>query len=700
MGHGKKWIMLFSKRNAYYITLVILCPLFFSCFFLSPVFAADEPFTFPSNWGGTGLMEIPTARILTENSYRIGIGQVAPYRYFYGAVSPFRGLEIDGRITEELGVSSGFEDQDNYKDKTIDLKYRILGESKYFPAVAIGIMDPHGTRVFSSQYVVASKQIYPFDFTLGFGNGRFGKVPFLYTEDLKLEVLTDPGDWLKESQFFWGIQFVPSEKYAFMVEYSPIKFHEQINDLAQREYFKEPVPSKYNFGFRYKPAEWSEIDLSFQRGNRIGLSASMLCDIGRPLVPIYNLIHKRAPVGQDTLSDKIAWTLYHSGFSNISVDVASNDLLITAQNDKFLYSTKAIGVILEIIESGLPANIESVHIVLKEKGVPVIEFTALRIDIIDLFAGKITLNEFLLLSSMGTDITEASRSKSKYVKRLAVGLNLNFETFLNDPSGFFKYRLGIRAWTNYHLWRGASFITGLATYPINNISTAHESISMPVRSDLVLYKQENFTLDRLMFEQVDKLVPGLYGKFSAGLLEVQYAGVDAEVAMPLLDGRILIGLSGSAVKKRDYDKPFGLKQDDVKDVYTTAFLNTRFNFSGEEIALDIKAGRFLAGDNGVRFTVLKHIKGVTLQAWYSVTDTSIFSDEFNKGYNDKGIGILIPMRLFKGTDSKTIYKYLVSPWTRDTGQDIDHFSTLMDFIGRNTKVFLDKDEDMMYRLKR
>ncbi|MDI9560108.1 MAG: YjbH domain-containing protein, partial [Pseudomonadota bacterium] len=41
---------------------------------------SDEPFTGPANWGGTGLMETPTARIMNENRFRFGAGQVDPYR--------------------------------------------------------------------------------------------------------------------------------------------------------------------------------------------------------------------------------------------------------------------------------------------------------------------------------------------------------------------------------------------------------------------------------------------------------------------------------------------------------------------------------------------------------------------------------------------------------------------------------------------
>jgi hypothetical protein len=46
------------------------------------------------------------------------------------------------------------------------------------------------------------------------------------------------------------------------------------------------------------------------------------------------------------------------------------------------------------------------------------------------------------------------------------------------------------------------------------------------------------------------------------------------VAMPLLGGRFLVGLGGSAVRKRDPDNPFLLRTDDTK-LYYTGFFNTR-----------------------------------------------------------------------------------------------------------------------------
>ncbi len=679
-----------------------LCCLLLTALILFPktaAYAGDEPFTYASNWGSTGLWEIPSARVIRENSYRTGAGQADPYRYYFITFSPLKGLEINGRITEILDVKALSSAYGNYKDKAIDLKYQFFSEGKYTPAFAIGIMDPHGTRIYSSQYLVASKQIYPFDFTLGLGNGKFGKTPLpSASSEVHAEILSNPSDWLNDSQFFWGVQFAPTEKFALALEFSPIQYHNQTRDPAQPVYFNEPVPSKYNFGIRYKPTKWSEVDLSYQRGNQIGINFSMTFDIGEPLIPLYDRIYRETPHDiLDTPSERLTRILYKSGFSNIGIDINGDTLLIETENDKYFYTPRAIGIIVQILAKKAPEGFENIHIILTENGIPVTEFRTSMVDILDLYAEKMTINEFMQLSTFNTGIKDIPHVRRRHKKLFSYGIKPEFQSFLNDPDGFFKYKLGMKGWLEYHPWKGSSFITGLAAYPLNNISSSNEPLSIPVRSDIVLYEEEDVSLDRLMYEQVAILAPAIYGKISTGFLETQYAGVDAEIAAPVLDGRIYLGISGSAVKKRSPDNPLELKSDPVKDLFTTAFFNTRLNIPEMEIAFDIKAGRFLAGDNGVRFQISKFIKGVTVWAWYTSTDTSIFTDSFNDGYHDKGIGISFPLRLFKGSDSRTAFSYKMSPWTRDTGQDIDHFSTLFDFIGRNTKIFLDKDRRYLYK---
>jgi hypothetical protein len=116
----------------------------------TPVRAADKPFDNPANWGGTGLMEIPSARVLEDGEFRIGAAQAWPYRWFTGAMGVFPGLELSGRLTEICNIASGLgEDYGANKDKAFDLKYQLFAESKYYPALALGLHDFHGTKLFS-----------------------------------------------------------------------------------------------------------------------------------------------------------------------------------------------------------------------------------------------------------------------------------------------------------------------------------------------------------------------------------------------------------------------------------------------------------------------------------------------------------------------------------------------------------------------
>ena len=668
---------------------------------LTALYASDEPFVGPSNSGLTGLMETPTARIMNENSFRIGASQIEPYRYYYLNLSPFKGFEINGRVTEvmgtvtELGSAYG-----NYKDKALDFKYQFIREGKYMPAIALGVMDPQGTRVYPSQFIVANKQIYPFDFSLGFGNGRFGKNPLPSSgESFQIEMFSDTKQWIKDSQFFWGIQFAPSEKFSLMMEYSPIKYDKQTRDPAQAKYFQDPVPSQFNYGLRIKPLKWTDIDLTYQRGNQFGINFSMAFDIGNPIMPIYDKPYVEKPQRKsDSLNDRLTEALHESGFSDIGVKLDGNELWIEAQNEKYFYNTRALGVILKILYDLRPARVNKINITLHDNGIPLIQLNTTLIDIYELFNEKLTLREFLRLSEMKTlDVDKYPDIKKRHKKIFDYGLKPDFKTFLNDPSGFFKYRLGIAGWVSYSPWSGASLIGEIDAYPINTVSTNQAPLSRPVRSDIVPYLQQNVVLGKLMYQQILDFSKGYFGRAAGGILEVEYAGIDGEVAKSLLGGRLYVGLSGSVVQKRAVDEPFQLKSDDWKKYYNPWFLNTRFNIPEIETSIEVNAGQFLAGDMGARVTVSKTIKGVKIFAWYSFTDTSIFTDPYNRGYSDKGIGITIPMRLFEGTDSRTAYGYSVSPWTRDVAQDIEHYTTLFDFFGRNSKIYIDKDKNSMYK---
>jgi hypothetical protein len=229
---------------------------------------------------------------------------------------------------------------------------------------------------------------------------------------------------------------------------------------------------------------------------------------------------------------------------------------------------------------------------------------------------------------------------------------------------------------------------------VNTVSTSDVPIPRPIRSDVAEYKKEQVSLGRLLFDQVYATREPVYFRAAAGMLETMFGGVDAETALPLWNGRVLAGASGSVVRKRAPEDPFRFLDSGS---YHTALLQGRLNVPEIDAAIDVKWGRFLGGDRGVRVAASKFIRGVTLSAWYSATDTDVFSDPLNRGYHDKGISVEIPIRLFTGRDSRTAYRYSLSPWTRDVAQDIDRYLPLFDRIGRNAGVLLDRDQGTKYR---
>ena len=602
-------------------------------------------------------------------------------------------------LTEIIGVKSGIgSSYGDYKDKAIDVKYQFWREGKYTPAFAVGIMDPTGNRLYTGQYLVASKQIYPFDFTLGFGNGRFGKRPLVTspTDKFGAEIVTSPREMGEGCPTLLGDSVFPFREILPHDGVRPDQIQRADERSRSGRVFHQAGPSAVQFRLSMETGKVDGNRSDLPAGQRDRLNFSMLFDIGQPLIPLYDKPYKEKPrVSAMTAFERIAVALREQGLSDVGIDEAEGVLSIRAQNDKYFYSMKAVGVIMKTIMPLMTPSTEEVRITLTQTGLPIFRVETTAADIRDLYAGRLTSGEFFRLSRITTDIDKAPDIPTTGNKLLTPGWRPSFETLLNDPSGYFKYRLGLEGWLAYHPWQGASLVGSLQTYPLNNISTSNIPPSEAVRSDIFAYKKRDVGLDRLMFDQVCKPTGNAYARFAAGLLEIEYAGIDSEVAMPLANGRFLVGVQASLVKKRDPGTVFALKAYDVKKYYDVEFFNARLNIPEKEMAIDVKVGRFLGGDFGARVTLIKYIKGVTLFAWYSITDTAVFHDPNNRGYHDKGIGVIIPIRLFEGEDSRSAYNYALSPWMRDVAQDINRYQNLFDVIGRDTKVFLQKEGGMV-----
>ena len=150
--------------------------------------------------GATGLVTIPTARMQQDGTISIGASYFdrKHQEYFEGTMNigmayvnitllPF--LELAMRVNRPVPYHSEYT-----VDRAPMVRFRVLKERKYLPAVVIGIHDlasteSWGTVHFNATYLVLAKKVSDFDFHFGYApeimkalyyqlNGVFGGVAY------------------------------------------------------------------------------------------------------------------------------------------------------------------------------------------------------------------------------------------------------------------------------------------------------------------------------------------------------------------------------------------------------------------------------------------------------------------------------------------------------------------------------------------
>ena len=628
--------------------------------------AAEPPFSQPSNWGATGLMQIPNARVIGDGMARAGASDVDPFRTYYGTLGFFPGLELNGRITEFKNVPSGFSgDYGNNKDKAADVKYQIFDETKSLPALAVGLVDPHGTKLFKSEYVVIDRQIYPFNFTLGYG-------------------------WERLDGLFGGIACQLTERIQLMAEYNPI--NSQNDKSVVRQAYGNEGPSKINLGARLRLFRGGEMTFTYQQGNQFGAMADLSFPLGENLLPWKPDPPYYAPVDRRPLEerdgtqvvDTIRERLEKQGFFNVSVYLRPKEIAVQYENGRYLSEVKAMGRVLRTAVALSPANVERITLYVKRRNLPVLKFSVNNEVALEYLNGRIdeeTLARVVDVSNQGFASDPSTwefqaRPLSQRLKT-SYGVDPGFEAFLNDPTGFFRYRISVDPWAETLWWDGFAAYGKLLVPLYSNVKTSNPPLDPPIRTDIVDYMGDEATFVRLLIDQVFRLGDRTFARVTIGYQELMYAGVGGEFLYVIGDGRLSAGISADWDRKREPGFTLGFRDLDTHTLQGNVYYSL---FPDLGVTTHLYGGRFMAGDKGVGVRTSREFKtGATVSFWYTYTDTSDFSS-YNKGYHDKGVAIVLPARMFYQEDMNERYRYAISPWTRDVGQLVRYWNTLADFV--------------------
>jgi len=659
---------LLRKVPVPFIVFLILFHLFIQMAFLGFAHSYDTPFDNSSNWGGTGLMEIPNARILEDGIIRLGVAEASPYRWYSAGMGILPRIEFTGRLTniENIPTPYAF----SYLDRAFDLKYQVFSESRSLPAIAVGVNDFHGTRCFPSEYLVFSRQYYPFDFTVGMGTKR----------------MKGSATLLDKAGIFGGVELALTDVIQFMAEYNPVKYED---DLRAVRGVPEGARWPVNLGLRAEIIKGIDLDLSYQRGDTLGAGIHLQFQLGKQVLPQKPdppvlLPVDRRPFGQrdnrDMIND-IHRAIQEAGFSGICVYTDGSTVVAEFENTKYLSYQKAAGRVLRILMYHSPEDCDKLTVVEKIRDLPMLEISVSPSNLEMFLQGKI--REEIFYSSL-MEIKISSRStyslKPGYIKSDPVterhynaGIKPDLTTFWLDATDYIQLRAGLKPYLVANPWKGASFYARFDVPLYSSIYASAAPSTNPVRTDQADYMDLNYTFDRLLINQAFRLYEKGFGRVSLGYFDKMYAGIGGEALFFPGEGALAFGVEGDWVLKREPDEQFALQ-----DFRRYSILgNTYYYYSGLNLTFHVQYGRFLAGDTGWLLDINREFDtGAVVGFYYSYTDTDIFTDKFNRDYNNKGVYLNLPFRMFLDHDSGEMLNYGISPWTRDVAATVPHWQDL------------------------
>jgi len=670
------------------ITIAILL------FRVLPAYCATN-YPFPGNNGQTGLWDMPNARVMPDWNGRLNFAYQDPYRYWSGTVGLFDRFEFNGRVTDI--TTEPFPGQSFARDKAIDLKFLVFKERDWLPAVALGFTDITGTGLFSSRYLTFSKRIKYLDLTLGLGQGILaGEIPSGDAEDFHFSSFFD-----NDTRVFGGLEFHITDDLSFVGEYSFFDYE----NLRGNTKAKWPV----NFGFKYRFAEYFLASLSYQKGEEFSFGLGVTFPFDPQLLvpwkkrPFYTTPEK---VRLDSLEAENAVLAYlvadqvsMLGFRNVRAAARQDAIWVEFVNNRYTSNQKAMGRVARIVDQTAPRRIGWFYLALVRDGIIIYTWKVHR-DLFNAFldwrlddeaiwensehysGGDRLWHEFIARTDT-LKLEKAPRGQRK----LSIHISPRIAALVNDPSGFFKGALFLDTTVDYQPWKGGLFRGTYRLSLINNISTSNVITEpCPVRSDFVDYLgNQNPRITILAYDQIFQLPRDVLGRAAIGAFESMYMGVGGELFRYFGDGKFGAGLESEYVKKRDLDSQF--KAVEGCPGFYTAFLNLYYHlWPSQGIDAGLKIGRFLAGDEGVRIDVRRTFKYFTLGAWYTITDTSDFVQDINKGYNDKGIYFSFPLSIFFDSDIAGRFSYILRPWTRDPGSIVMQPRSLYPFMDQANPV--------------
>jgi hypothetical protein len=651
---------------------------------------------------------MPNASVEADGTYSVGYGYDSPYGSLWTTVTALPFLQLTGRYVSISGTPGFYTSAPGqygsaygrYKDKVFDAKIRLLSESALLPSVAIGGTDLLGTEIFKGRYVVASKifgEGRNFEASVGYGSGRI-------------------------DGFFAGVRWAPLSAvgWALAAEYDANNYKKDFRSDstgAWRRNKGAAVAVEYRWG--WLGAQLARHSDHFSANAYITIPFSEREFIPKLYEPVY-FDPKKAPPRvtavqwqqEGSHGATLVQSLVEQDFKNVRVEFESGVLNLTLTNKRISNMGRAVGRAARTALAFVPEGTRAIHITYTALDQPIAtyEFQDLQC-LTDYLTGLASRESFLQTVSVRystpADRIDDEQGLLAAVREEGDGLAVQvgqdgnivqvvsedreanrFKTipkiafFFNDPSGALRYEVAAAANYDRRLTQGTYLNSAFKLDLFENISGVTQpsnSLLPHVRTDIAEYKRGGrFKLNRLLLNKYLTLDERLYARVSAGFYEEMYRGTGGQVLYLPKDSRWAADVTVDALQQRGYKGWFDKR--DYKTVTALGALHYKLPY---DVTATVRAGRFLARDEGVRVEFKRRFQsGVEIGAWYTKTNGK---DITNPGtpanpYNDKGVFLSVPLSIMLPMDSQANAGIGLAPWTRDVGQMVASPGDLYDLF--------------------
>lgn len=670
-------------------------------------------------YGAPGLIDMPSGEAQLDGNLTVSSGHFGPvsrttlsFQITPRLSASFRFLGIrdwnaNSACQPNCGPSNGVNQFATYYDRSFDVRYQVLRESRYLPSVTVGLQDLAGTGILSGEYIAATKHITPrLKGTVGLGWGRLGShgdigSPFGKRDPINVG---EGGDFNIDQWFrgpaapFAGLEWQATDKLTLKAEYSSDDY---ALEAGRRGTFEKKSP--FNFGAEYRVNPWVTVGGYYMYGSEFGFAAHFLMTPGqRPTGGIKDGAPDPVKLRPSRQSDPDAWSpewvtqenaapifitnlnkrLEQDGILVEAIGYSAGTAQVRIRNTRYNAEAQAVGRVARAMSHVMPASVETFEIVPLVNGMPASKVTLRRSDLERLEFDPDASRKMQAGVSVGGP--DGRAPNLTYDPALYPSFTWSLAPYnrirLFDQREPFKMDVGLRLAARYDFGPGW-VLQGSATKKIaGNLDDPPPDITtglQPVRSDVDLYDANaDPALESLTLAKYAYLGHDTYGRVTVGYLERMFGGISTEVLYKPSASRWAVGAEVNYVAQRDTDGQFGFSEYDYR--VATGHLSAYYAFApGFHAQLDV--GRYLAGDVGATLSVDREFEnGWRVGAFATKTDAS--AEDFGSGSFDKGIRLEVPLSWGIGRPHRKKFETVIRPFGRDGGARLDVSGRLYDSI--------------------